>query len=491
MGPPPIADVWVPLQGGVEALYGLNGAGKTRLLRSIADLYVGRGNGYLVARVVPAADDAVAQDSFPQAFAEPLRFPSDPGWMALIDDAPWKLADRPGWQESVREALWSRLWFGSKNPSEGDDGQYLIRQLDEVLAQGLFALSPLGNGSVWSVEPAVLIDGSTPSLGADADRLLQMASEFFGEASRRVPGNPYATDGEHSDELEEILQEIAKGRATHGDSVITTMTPLFDALRDCWPDYFGQEASLLEQAALIPYRLGASDVMDSQPVTLTGSIASVTRYDELSVEAANTRTREMMGSTPGPLVEVSDGSVVIGEQLADSASDLSMLANLIYTDLLADAPDLFIEVGEPETWFNSSPAEWMACDLAGQEIGIDQLSEAQGRWALVAISLALDLKEYDPGIVGIDPSLSIGRLDNGPSLMCCSTNQSAALHATAQRHAVNGLAQVAMAATGPPSSARLSSPVECSRRSATASSAGDAGILGRASPSRGSVAAVR
>ena len=40
-GPAPIADVWVPWRSGVSALYGLNGAGKTRVLQALSDLYQG------------------------------------------------------------------------------------------------------------------------------------------------------------------------------------------------------------------------------------------------------------------------------------------------------------------------------------------------------------------------------------------------------------------------------------------------------------------
>ena len=41
-GPPPVADVWIPIEPGtVNAFYGKNGAGKTRLVRALADLLCG------------------------------------------------------------------------------------------------------------------------------------------------------------------------------------------------------------------------------------------------------------------------------------------------------------------------------------------------------------------------------------------------------------------------------------------------------------------
>ena len=439
VGPAPVADVWVPLGRGVEALYGLNGAGKTRLLRSLADLYEGRGSGYVVVQVVPAGDDHHVRRSFTAAFPSSSIERIDSDWMSLADDAPWKATDRPGWQKQVGDVLWSRLW----PPATGlnvDDDSTLIRQLDEVLCQGLFALSPKGDGSTWLVEPAVLIDSSTPSLQADADRLLHLTSDFVAEAGRRVPGDPYEPEHEHSDELDEILVEIAKGRAAHGDSLITTMTSFFDALRDPWPAELGREAAFIDEAALVPYRLGGSDSM-FEVDTLVGTVAKVTRDDTLTVEGENRRTCQTISSTLWPLVEARDGTVAVGSHLEETAVRLSMLAYLIYADLLADAPDLFLEIGHPETWFSFPPAQWMARDLSGTAVTIDQLSEAQRRWALVAISLALDLDE--PEVIDIDLANPAADWIMEPPTIVALDEPDAALHATAQRHAVNGLLRVA------------------------------------------------
>ena len=49
-GPLPITDVYVGLEPGLQAFYGLNGAGKTRVIRGVADVLSGRGDGYVIAR---------------------------------------------------------------------------------------------------------------------------------------------------------------------------------------------------------------------------------------------------------------------------------------------------------------------------------------------------------------------------------------------------------------------------------------------------------
>lgn len=55
IGPAPIEDLWIPVEPGVHALYGKNGAGKSRILRALANLYScgEESTGYLVGRVMP------------------------------------------------------------------------------------------------------------------------------------------------------------------------------------------------------------------------------------------------------------------------------------------------------------------------------------------------------------------------------------------------------------------------------------------------------
>ncbi len=440
IGPDPVRDVWMPLSPGVEALYGLNGAGKTRLLRSVADLYSGAGAGYLVARAVPVERDYWARD-MTQMFDRDVVARADPGWMSLVGEAPWRHAGRPSWHADLGDILWAHMFPPETGLTSGNQVE-LLAQVDEVVRQEMFALTPYATDRTnWHVAPAVLVNGDTPALQADVARLLHARDEYERSARHEGIDNPYDVESWDEEVFESLFNETMRVVAGHGDGVLTTLSPFFDILRDTHVDELEREGPLLEESALVPYRLGESDAFYSLG-KLEGPVARLIRNDALAPESANRRTCDTLGATLSLLLEVDNNRITPSEHLTTSAAELSALSSSLYAKLLAEAPELRLMLKEPELWFYGAPAEWMAVDLSGRLVQLDQLSEAQRRWALIAIELALEVRPPD---IITDESLSAyshGWIEDRPLLVALD-EPDGALHATAQRHAVLGLTDLA------------------------------------------------
>lgn len=461
-GPDPISSVWVPREPGVEALYGLNGAGKTRLLWSLADLYAGEGGGYLVAEAVSSDEVKMVieldTDSEPPTwtvsdgrFSITDCFESSPGgeaelrWMSLTDGAPWKAADRLEWHDVMGDLLWAQFSRAHiVTPSIGKS--VLTAQVDDVVRQGLFGIYPTTEG--WKLTPALLIDATTPVLQADRLRLVSARDRYL--LREHLHGMPFEADPESlgDDEagrnLQAVLEDATQVGIDFGDSLLTTFTPLFEAIRDLDAELFVSEVNLLDEAPLVPYLLGGGDVGLALG-DLDGPVAHVIRNDDQSASRSNRQTCEVLAAVHLDSDDDSMPDGIIGSSLRRVSNYLSRTASYIYSTLLVDAPKLYVDLKEPAEWFFGPPAEWMAVDLAGATIALEQLSEAQLRWALVAISLALPtsgikLGDEDPVFEDLEPGPSW--LESRPIVVALD-EPDAALHVTAQRHALAGIVGLA------------------------------------------------
>ena len=107
----------------------------------------------------------------------------------------------------------------------------------------------------------------------------------------------------------------------------------------------------------------------------------------------------------------------------DVARTLESLANRHYSRLLMDAPILTLRLGSPSDWATGTPMTWGGQrSEQGQWVAVQYLSEAERKWACVAIELALAL---DPnGVLLID-------------------EPEQALHRSAEAYMANGLKTLA------------------------------------------------
>ena len=273
----------------------------------------------------------------------------------------------------------------------------LLELLTEIAYQDLFALT--FDGEYWVVTPAVLIDAATPRLLNERER-----------CRRRAP-YPF-------DELVDVL-------AGKEDKV---------------------DFALLERAEVVPYRIGPNSTIRGIPLnTQAGpSPINVIRPDLVRLESLDAAVRSRLAK----LAKAEDSALVDhrGEPPASWKYETQRLNESVmahFRSFFAAPPEVGVRVRPPEQWFMGEPTEWYADD-GFCEVGLQDLSQAHRRWALLSTTLALAAgAPADPDrspLVQRD-FFAADELPIAPRITVIGLDEpDGALHATAQRHAVDGLA---------------------------------------------------
>lgn len=452
-GPPPIRSLYVPLTPGLRAFYGLNGAGKTRLIRAIVDVLSGEGAGFVVGRGV-----RTGRTRRFETLVQELR----PDSAGLADPMEWAesvLSDlAPGIGELDELAAVTAANLVSQARGFGD-AQLPLNALRELIEQHRFMLTPMPGSDrsspTWAVSPAVAVDASTPALAEELARLNRIGMAF----REKVPALSLDSEGDDWEAAEAAFMAIVEDEGTTIlDGLFTSLSLFFDAVRDPDPETFLEELELLNRSAVVPYRV-SGDLLDRLAV-VQGRIAHIVRDDDLGIEGVHQLTKSTVQRGLGgrePL-EVRDGEVHRSRQLASVVWQLQQEAQPLLDSLLVDAPEICVSVSVPGNWLFEDPLEWRARVAADRAVSLAELSEAQRRWALVTLALTLDRGpmsahqtrltfDDEPSLGEVDEELM--RLSSGwagwasrPPTIVSLDEPDGALHATAQRHAVEGLARL-------------------------------------------------
>jgi hypothetical protein len=466
LGPPPINDVWVPLEQGVHAFYGKNGAGKSRLLYALADVYCGKpSDSYLVAAVTSADGLSYGEPSFSEVEVDvPLEgLHSEPE----PPSRPWAADARSPWERELGKLLWPVCAFvcgRTQRVASNNIDTELYQDLDEfddldeeeraellqrinqaehtsyqplsyhriadtlaeIVNSGLLALTPTEAG--WLVAPAISLDGIRPFLSGEIDRLIRVSNVVQKGRS-----------------LEDTLESYG---VNHLNSLAVVLSPLLDAVREADTESFQREVGLLREVAAVPYRLGSSPVFSGLSFDqVAGTTPQVIRDDSLSIEAATAATRDRLyrqASATGR--SLFDGPETLSPGLLKDAQEITEVTRHIYEDFLVDAPALALQIARPQDWFVLGDTLRWVTRVASGPLPLRDLSEAQLRWALTSIAIAESKLPHATaemphrGNFDYSEQFSLPLLDT--PLIIALDEPDGALHATAQRHAVNGLVRL-------------------------------------------------
>lgn len=465
LGPPPIKDVWLSFEPGVHAFYGKNGAGKSRLLYALADLYAGKpSDGYLIARA--SSWHGSGSGRFKTVEVDvPIKTSQSPG---EPPSRPWAAPDRTPWARKLGDVLWptcARISGSTYTVESNEIDPHLYEQLDnleelgdeeraelfqeieesesteytpmsgsaivaviaDIVATGLVALTPSKEG--WRLAPAVIRDPALPWLRDEIDRIIRVADVVLkGRA------------------LEAALESY---RLDHLNTLTVTLSPLFDAVEDGDVEVFQKEADLLRRADIVPYRLGDSTVFDGlRFVDAVGSVPQVIRDDDLSIGMVTAKTKDRLyrqaEAAGRPLM---DGPDSLNSDLLGDARRISEATRLVYERFLVDAPFLVLVFMPPQDWFIRDDTVLWCTKLLSKVLPLEALSQAQRRWALAAIAIAeAGLPHATQELAYRDSFDALNDLVlplvDSPFVVALD-EPDGALHATAQRHAVDGLARFA------------------------------------------------
>lgn len=187
-GPPPVADVYLPLRGGLTAFYGLNGAGKSRILRGLGALLRGElcNGGYLVASSGLRHVDVENSDGFEGALVAVARDQE-----LVYDDCDEDAETNIAVANIIKAILWFTLCFEDEAPMA--PAPAWTREVASMVAsQGLWTLrASEATAGQWDLSPGFRV--------RDGDRAIR---EWLSSSQRRAGTN--ATEGDTQWALELI-----------------------------------------------------------------------------------------------------------------------------------------------------------------------------------------------------------------------------------------------------------------------------------------------
>lgn len=341
----------LPVAPGVTVLYGLNGAGKTRIIRDIEKFWVGhRSNAVAVVQL-------------------PSRLHGHVDWYGETGRADWardwagaSLTEHGGEGETPESILLD--WVGRCLSSAplGTDAPAILKPFDRDLDQGVW--------EEWQQTRLLLIQAY-----GSPDRPEWLSAPAVATGPGRPDCNEAATlweifDNQDDDHLLDFYYGLnVEGCAitAEGQTVLACANAGISALDPTQAGYSGGRHSHL---------------IELQPRMHIG--------DRNLDEATRAHLRE----TVDRQVEATAAGVVASPELASTVTDLEHLANHHFQRALVDAPvlGLHVEVGSLDSrveWFIEGDEPWgdPRSPLSWRELS--DLSRAQSAWAEWSIQMAL------------------------------------------------------------------------------------------------------
>lgn len=379
IGPDPIGVLHVPLDNGVQSLYGLNGSGKTRVLRQLRQILSGQ-----TSADTPFAGWLHVQLSSPPggqprgAFATGLF--ESLSQEVLASEGRAYVEARSGSQTQQGHEWYRRQWSDRSMTTMTD---VVYRQLcsrfnavwayldtfpplDDLL-EGVFALVPTGTaatGAKWDVYAAGDMWGLWWESCMDVAPVL----------ARLAPS------GSLMEEVESLPAEQSVTLALLAESnVFYKAQMLFAESRgESWmpvdmPDYVTLPGPRIGEHAGSIFRViaeGATGELNLRTAEVLQGLTSTEWLngwldEELAVDA-----------------EVTAGATAVAERATELARAV-----------LSATPRLQFDWRTPLHWVKGDLPGWVACEDEDVKYGLDHLSAAQSRWAHVAIELALQERD--------------------------------------------------------------------------------------------------
>ena len=366
-GPPPLGRMHVNLRSGLSVLYGLNGAGKTRVLNALASALQGYRSKDGQGVVHVQLDDAsvVRSTGFTAALLAGLRegvlseeVTFDPGQRAT------------GWLESGDSA---RAVVEQRLSRVDSTWEHFELAASEAAWAGYFSLEAVGttNGR-WQIWVSNTLVEDSPL--ADAYRTV---GPLVNEAESLFERHRSALKA--GDNAEAFTTGFA---AIEAQVMAASPWDLgHQALLDLATDY------LAERPHWVPVEIATAGSMTVGPV-------DVVRVDEDGADVDG-RTRGQLMPRPRlsrlrpTLFDGNADSMTLDEEVAERLSSLEKEATRSFRSVVGAGPTLRFDLGTPERWFLGDPPAWVCDDEYGAAVPLAQLSKFRRRWATAAIELAL------------------------------------------------------------------------------------------------------
>lgn len=373
---------YLPYDGGLLIVYGQNGAGKSLLLESIESSLTGR-------RTKRTPDNY---------FENWLPVPSGVIVRSRLD----QLATRFGF--------------------EGLDDDFGDRLGAALLDAHAFISEPVIPASIVRAWRAVSAEFARQDVAIMAPSGTQEARWIARLTTE--PGSPSASAW-----CDAIDARVAEVSAEHGS------TDPRD--HNLWISELDEEAVLLAHVSglngladdsILRFN-GVSQLLTSQPF---GRVIT-----DVSAEPSDLVRRWIERSlwSGGETGVVPDPAEILA-RLEPAAHGWALRANDLFTQFLLDPPTLRIDLGSPSSWISGVGPHW----LSSSGVPIESLSDAERRWARIAIALALPGEDQTPWFSSADePQFSIDEGSDLPTPFLLLDEPERGLHRAAEEHLARNL----------------------------------------------------
>ncbi|GAA0610801.1 hypothetical protein GCM10009547_11050 [Sporichthya brevicatena] len=414
-GPAPIGRVHVPLFEPLLALYGRNGAGKTRILTAMIAALRGEQQADSWGLVHVHVPDAEAEfvgrgpdpwrDNLARAMREHLNRlrgdvvahfarrrdeefevgPSD-DYAEVLDDFrsfTQAVVDEAHSPTSLRELVGAHLAAQQMLMSEFEHINDFMRfhkaVVGEITRGGHYVLRAIGTREEprWSVYAAASEEDAACAALLEQDRALPLDDEEAGDRLRAAldDGTVLSNSGFPWRELSDISDAFISGRGFVGP---------------------GTSPELGTDVRTVPWPLWAT-VPVVEVATISAPLVELVT-DETSAADVDRLTRdEVLRAAGGQmLASFADGGARFHPKVDPLLARLTELATKYLRAVFPDAPELVFAPGDPNDWLAGVLPSWVARfpqagTAAPSTLPLAALSTAQRRWAALSAALAVSV----------------------------------------------------------------------------------------------------
>ena len=470
------SELTIPMTSGLHVLYGLNGVGKSRILRAIE------------------AGDFNVFEPFPDSAPEhDARHPDRPRWTRLweelLPDTTFGLERRT---ESELAGDEERFWGADEFlASRSRQLEFIAERIAPIVEQFddycsarnlvggaeyelLWEILQSVAGLIWVSHDRLeeLLDGAREALRqGDLSLTLKSVRQLSRHTHHSYEVTIYATplpetpnlwamrnrvaEALHAEaERERARHREAQNRRGHGSGSPPRLKADWAIHRTVGYGWFFEDAGGIIPASdrdAFEYWWGAAPCSDRFKLcTFTPDVGiawvsvvreTVEEVEQVTFERLIDSVKDSLapaGTRPAPRHldheqlerQLFESLTESGEPLVDKLCEhFSARATAMYRNLLLNAYELRVQVRPRYDWAQTGRFSWTAQDTSGEWVSLDELSDTQQRWAYFAIKLAAQGPLEDERM----------RLSEGVITILLVDEPERGLHRLAEAHLFNGL----------------------------------------------------
>ncbi|MGK2932133.1 MAG: hypothetical protein ACSLFD_05110 [Solirubrobacterales bacterium] len=398
-GDPLLGQAFIPFRSGLTVFYGLNGAGKSRLMSGVTAALRGERTEVLVGLVLSAVRTGGGRSGevvdLNRRLTEALK------GLDAHDSYVRGPTDQQAPSSNLSNStIDDHLKWAASSPEETDDDVTLAARPvfeREVLEDRLFFAAPTGTKSApaWELWPVARPD--RPGAAALISRIREIEEDYDSYALEDLTDEIFTRSVDLRTAIPIFLPEEGVLAASTGVNYLPSSVTGYG-----WP-YVSDELQGIPISGLVDFGLDLAAKGNASSATLhflaevTGAALSgqsghwavpEATHEGLSYYVARHEENWRQPASSGKDRDRLEQAETRAEsEISVAADEISRRADLVFARLLRDAPPAALRLGRPIGRFGETPATWRFGRTERMELS--QLSRAEKSWAEFAVFDAL------------------------------------------------------------------------------------------------------